>query len=429
MKAKKVYVNQYELSELDTSSKDEKFRLTSPDAEVKINRTTKKLIEFASDKQGMDARELVKLFSAREGTSSESTGNTVSTLFEKDIFLENPENLRSSKALNNEELSYRSEMDQLWFRKKLFDPDKLSHIFKKFEFTFSGPFVAVTLTSFILMEVYFFYSAFFSNWSRNLTYFSPYDYLLFFPLSSLLTLIHETGHTVATKSHDLSMPKGMGIGVYYFIVIYYADTHESWSISRKKRAVIAVAGIYWETFALTVLIPLCLLLNSAALRDFILLTHISFLWVFNPFLKMDGYWLITDLLGVTNLHGKVQTYFSNLIGSDKKNSGVSRDPFHGYPTKVKKSIILYGLLYFPFMALFLGFFLYRAGLIVTGFETKVLGKLWRIVKPQHLPPATRIRLINNLIRNSSILIGATMLVLTGSHKLIRLGRKTCKFSR
>ncbi len=417
METKRLFLNEHEVSRLDTSYKKEHFRITTRETDIKINGLTRDLIEFVSSNQGRRTSFLIRVFSERENVSAARTEKAIKRLFEKNIFREEPGDRASDNSLKKEGLSYRKEMSRLWFRVKIIDADKYSELLKKMGFTFSRPFVVVSLGIFLTLEIYFFYFSIAAGSGNDLMYYSPYDYLVFLPLGTFLTMIHETGHAVAVKTHDLPMPKGLGVGMYYFFIIYYADTHESWNLPRRERAMVSVAGVYWEALALILLIPVCIFLGSAALRDFILLTHLSTLYVFNPFLKMDGYWFLSDLLGVINLHDKVFAYFKELLGKTEEAPRQPGNPFFGYPKRVKRSIIAYGLLYFPFMGVFIGLFLYRACLILLDFRTRLIGRLLEIMQLNFTEAANRIQAINGLVRNLGILTGAIMLFCTATYRL------------
>lgn len=417
MRARDVYLCDYELTELDTASKENKYRLTTPNADVKINEATKRLLQYLKKNQGRSSSQVVTEYTENHTPSVESVRDLLATLYDKKVLVEKPQNKDLDQKWKRERTSFRGEMRNLWFRKKLIDTDKYSWLLKKLGFTFSKPSVIISLLVFLAFDGYFLYSVFFSGWGEGLQYYSYFDYLFFLPLSWFWVFVHELGHTVATKVHDLPMPKGIGVGLYYFMIVFYADTHESWNLPRKERAVVSTAGAYWNLLALVFLIPVCFVTRSAALKDFILLCHISLLSVFNPFLKMDGYWLLTDLLGVVNLHKKIRSYFKKRLWGKVSTTGET-NPFKGYPKKIKFAVLGYGVGYFLFLGGFLGFFLYRAGLIAAGFETQIMDELFAIFQSSGAGFATKVQTINGLIRSLAILTGAVMLFVTGVYRVL-----------
>lgn len=419
MEQKKIYLSDYELTKLDTTSKENKYRLITAESDLKINKSTKDLLQFVGDNEGSTITEITEDYVEKRTVSVKLVKDTLLNLLERNIIIAetSEQNIVQQKEIEGG-LSYRNEMRALWFRKKLVEPDKYSWLFEKLGFLFSKYFVLGVLIAFSVLDIYFFHLIFFTEWRESLRYYSSFDYLFLIPFSWFAVSLHELGHAIAAKKYGIAMPKGLGIGLYYFMFMLYTDTHESWNLSRKKRAVISTAGMYWEVILLIVLIPVCLGSKSAALKDVILLTHISFLTIFNPFLKMDGYWLLTDLLGVINLHKKIRKYFKNLIRNKNEEGKQFSNPFRGYPKRIEYATVSYGILYYLFMGFFFGFFLYRAWLIASSFEVGILERLLDILRGNSQAYGNMPQEINHLIRNLAILVGAGMLILRRGYKIL-----------
>lgn len=143
-------------------------------------------------------------------------------------------------------------------------------------------------------------------------------YLYFFNLHNLLflwitlalaTLIHEFAHAYRAKSYGLRVPQ-MGVAFLIFFPCLYCDTTQAWQIAdRKQRISISVAGIVAEAGLAIISSYLWYfsrpgLLNSLAFY----LMAVSFIStvVFNanPLMRYDGYYILSDYLGVTNLASK-----------------------------------------------------------------------------------------------------------------------------
>ena len=133
-------------------------------------------------------------------------------------------------------------------------------------------------------------------------------------------LFHELGHVSACRYNNIEHG-GIGIGLYITIPVFYSDVTNAWVLEKSKRIIINIAGVY---FQLLILIPL-LIINtfhpSYFLQYMILALNFNFLFTLNPFFKFDGYWIVSDLLGIANLRNKTQemlTYFLRII-TFKKN--------------------------------------------------------------------------------------------------------------
>jgi putative peptide zinc metalloprotease protein len=121
--------------------------------------------------------------------------------------------------------------------------------------------------------------------------------------------LHELGHGFTAKRHGCRVPS-MGVALLVLWPVAYTDTNEVWKLSqRRQRLEIAGAGIAteliiaaWATLAWVVLpdgVPraIAFLLSST--------TWISTLVVnASPFMRFDGYFLLSDYLQLPNLHSR-----------------------------------------------------------------------------------------------------------------------------
>lgn len=141
-------------------------------------------------------------------------------------------------------------------------------------------------------------------------YFFNYTNLLALWISiALVKLIHEFAHAYASKGYGLRVPE-MGVGFLIFFPCLYCNTTAAWQLAdNRQRMAIALAGIMAEA----VVAVLCTyiwyfskpgLINSVAFYLTVIALLSSVLFNANPLIKFDGYYALTDLLGITNLQGK-----------------------------------------------------------------------------------------------------------------------------
>jgi putative peptide zinc metalloprotease protein len=139
---------------------------------------------------------------------------------------------------------------------------------------------------------------------------------LFFALA-ISKSIHECGHAYTAKSFGLKVPT---IGLMWMMIFgfLYTDTTESWKLeSRKQRIAIGSAGVLAEMQLAIIATLLWTVLPDGGVRYacFYLGTAA---WVatlainLSPFLRWDGYWVLSDLVGIQNLReraGKICSWF------------------------------------------------------------------------------------------------------------------------
>ena len=122
--------------------------------------------------------------------------------------------------------------------------------------------------------------------------------LFVFMLAS--SFFHELGHASACK-HFGVRHGGIGFGLYLNFPVLYTDVTEVWKLDRTQRCVVNLAGVYFQSYWLIILLSVFLLTGNDIVRYLILVMNLGFVMTLNPFFKFDGYWLASDLLGVPNL--------------------------------------------------------------------------------------------------------------------------------
>ncbi|MGA2850069.1 MAG: HlyD family efflux transporter periplasmic adaptor subunit [Terracidiphilus sp.] len=150
----------------------------------------------------------------------------------------------------------------------------------------------------------------------NFTHKSLYDVAEFWLLLFGLGFIHETGHGLTCK-HFGGQVHNMGLMFLYLTPAFFVDCSESWvSASRLQRLATIIAGIWIE---MTICgLAMIVWIHTAAgnwLHDFtykiILLTGLAVVVMnLNPLLKLDGYYFLTEFLGIPELKERSTAFVS-----------------------------------------------------------------------------------------------------------------------
>ncbi|MCU1267475.1 MAG: sterol-regulatory element binding protein site 2 protease family protein [Acidobacteria bacterium] len=119
-------------------------------------------------------------------------------------------------------------------------------------------------------------------------------------LATIPAFIHEWGHASAFAYYGCRNAE-IGWGLYVYFFVFYTDVSEAWKLNRKQRAMMDIAGIYFQSLSLVVLLLLFWRLKSPVLLYCFFMVDLSIAGSLNPFLRMDGYWLMADLFGIVNL--------------------------------------------------------------------------------------------------------------------------------
>ena len=117
---------------------------------------------------------------------------------------------------------------------------------------------------------------------------------------------HELGHAYTATRYGVRVP-AMGVSFLVMVPVLYTDTSGAWRLrSRRQRMAIDAAGILAELSVASVAIFFWSFLPDGPLRTgaFILATTslaTSLLVNASPFMRFDGYYILSDLIGVPNL--------------------------------------------------------------------------------------------------------------------------------
>jgi putative peptide zinc metalloprotease protein len=166
------------------------------------------------------------------------------------------------------------------------------------------------------------------------------EWFLFFLLSFFGVTFHEFGHASAAHYYG-ARHGGIGGGFYLFMPVYFADVTDIWKLSKNQRIVVNLAGMYFEMVYAVLLILVGLIINYQILIVLTCIFSIKILNNINPFIRSDGYWILSDAIEKPNM----------------MFHGLSRVKQIFMPKKMWKKmdyfLLVYGLISYSFLIFFL----------------------------------------------------------------------------
>lgn len=129
---------------------------------------------------------------------------------------------------------------------------------------------------------------------------SKINFYFVLPITFVGLFIHELGHATAARYYGISS-RGIGFGFYLFTPVFFADVTKAWRLTSNQRVVIDLAGIYFELIYISFLLLLFIITKEVNLLTTCLLLFISIFYNLDPFLRTDGYWVVSDGLKIPNL--------------------------------------------------------------------------------------------------------------------------------
>jgi hypothetical protein len=112
---------------------------------------------------------------------------------------------------------------------------------------------------------------------------------------------HELGHASGLMSQG-QKPGGIGCGLYLIFPVLYAEVDRAWRVGRRGRVAVDAGGVYFQLLAMGVVLGVNeTLWHDDVVNLAILLSSGTVVQNVNPFVRLDGYWLFVDLLGVPSM--------------------------------------------------------------------------------------------------------------------------------
>lgn len=113
-------------------------------------------------------------------------------------------------------------------------------------------------------------------------------------------LFHELGHAAAAKRRGVE-PGAIGVGIYLVFPVFWADLNASRVASRADRLWINAGGVLLQWLAGALLYCAALGMDAPALAHAASASVLMGVWQLIPFMRNDGYWLLSDAMGLINL--------------------------------------------------------------------------------------------------------------------------------
>ncbi len=193
----------------------------------------------------------------------------------------------------------------LFFRIPLWHPDKFltrTMAFGRFLFSRYLFYIMIFLGIVALYQISAKWELFTGTFPSVISLRGLFFYFIAF---TVVKVMHEAGHAYKCKQYNVPVP-ACGLAFLVFWPVLYTDTTLSWTLNSKKRMRIALAGIQVETYV-TILAALIWCNTDNLTLQTICYVTITVNWFasvlinVSPFMRFDGYYVLSDFLKMPNL--------------------------------------------------------------------------------------------------------------------------------
>ncbi len=202
-----------------------------------------------------------------------------------------------------------------------FNPDRgLTWLYSYTKFIYTRWFTVLTVLAFL-----FTFGISVSHWSEighdtvqfyNFTDKSFADIVVLYALGMFVVALHEYAHAHACK-HCGGRVSAMGFALIFLTPAFYTDTTEGAVMGdRTQRLVISLAGIWSELMLCSIATPIWWLsepntiIHDGAYFMMMLTGIVSLIVNWNPLIKLDGYHMLCEIIGIAELKEDSTAYLS-----------------------------------------------------------------------------------------------------------------------
>ena len=202
-----------------------------------------------------------------------------------------------------------------------FNPDRwLTRIYARTRFIYTRWFTVLTVLAFLFTA-----GITLSHWPEigrdtaefyNFTEKTFGDIVVLYVLGLFVVAVHEYAHAHACKHCGGRVP-AMGFALIFLTPAFYTDTTEGAVMgTRSQRLVIALAGIWSELMLCSIATPIWWLtapgtiVHEGAYFMMMLTGIVSLIVNWNPLMKLDGYHMLCEIIGIAELKEDSTVYLS-----------------------------------------------------------------------------------------------------------------------
>jgi putative peptide zinc metalloprotease protein len=147
-----------------------------------------------------------------------------------------------------------------------------------------------------------------------------FQYVLLHPLLLLMVLglavasmvFHECGHAAACR-YGGARPGVIGVGFYVIWPAFYTNVTDAYRLGRAGRIRTDLGGVYFNAVFALPLVAAYLATGYLPLLAAVFLIHMEIVQQLMPSLRLDGYFILADLIGVPDLFRRIGPVLRSLI--------------------------------------------------------------------------------------------------------------------
>jgi putative peptide zinc metalloprotease protein len=115
----------------------------------------------------------------------------------------------------------------------------------------------------------------------------------------------------------------IGVGIYLVWPSFFTNVTDSYRLSRAGRLRTDLGGLYFNAVFMLALAGIYVATSSQVLLIVIAVTHLEMLDQLLPFVRFDGYFILSDLIGVPDLFARVAPIVKSALPAGRRDPRVA----------------------------------------------------------------------------------------------------------
>ena len=186
---------------------------------------------------------------------------------------------------------------------------------------FRGPLVVAVVASVLAVDYWLFAAHGLGGGLREVLR-DPVDLLIVLGLTLVSAVFHECGHAVGCR-YGGARPGVIGVGIYLVWLSFFTNVTDSYRLSRAGRLRTDLGGLYFNLIFILALAGIYEATSAEILLLVIAITHLEMVEQLLPFVRFDGYFILSDLVGVPDLFARVAPILRSALSSGPRDPRVT----------------------------------------------------------------------------------------------------------
>lgn len=209
----------------------------------------------------------------------------------------------------------------LKFRTKVVPQRVVRAITTVFRPLFWPPILIVALLSFLALDVWLFGVHGISQGLRHVLY-QPIYLLVLLAGVVLATASHEVGHATGVR-YGGARPGVMGVGIYIVWPAFYTDITDAYRLGKWGRLRADMGGMYFNALFALAMANVYALTGFEPVLLLVVLQNFAIVQQSLPLLRLDGYYIISDLTGVPDMLSRVKPVLRSMLPNREPDDRVA----------------------------------------------------------------------------------------------------------